>query len=82
MRGATAVLTPAGAARVAQLHAAHLESIQRHVFEHIGDLDLAALAFGLEKVADSMIYAPALAQVASAATTTAAWAGTFGDEML
>jgi len=55
MRGAAPALTPAGAARVAQMHAAHLESIQRHVFEHIGDLDLAALAFGLERVADSMI---------------------------
>jgi DNA-binding MarR family transcriptional regulator len=81
MRGAAAVLTAAGAARVAQMHAAHLESIQRHVFEHIGDLDLAALAFGLERVADSMIYAPALAQVAST-TTTADWTGSLGDEML
>lgn len=80
MRGAAAVLTPAGRARLKQMNTAHLAVIRRHVFEHIDDLDLTVFASGLGRIADSMIYAPAVAQDART-TTTAARAGSLEDEI-
>jgi DNA-binding MarR family transcriptional regulator len=57
-RGTVAMLTPAGAARLEQAHAAHLASIRRHIFDSLGDLDLAAFTSGLEGVADSVLSVP------------------------
>jgi DNA-binding MarR family transcriptional regulator len=56
-RGAMAVLTEDGAARLKQVHAAHLASVRRHIFECLGDLDLAAFTSGMESIADSVLSA-------------------------
>jgi hypothetical protein len=61
-RGAVAVFTPAGAAMLNQTRAAHLTSIRRHIFERLGDLDLAAFTSGMESIADSVLPVTASAQ--------------------
>jgi DNA-binding MarR family transcriptional regulator len=57
-RGAVAVLTPAGAARLEQAQAAHVASIRQHILDPLGDLDLAAFTSGMECVAQSMLSVP------------------------
>ena len=52
-RGFNAVLTDAGLARLRQAWPAHLASVRRHVFDHLGDLDLRTLARALEAIAAS-----------------------------
>jgi DNA-binding MarR family transcriptional regulator len=54
-RGLVAMLTPAGVARLEQAQAAHVASIRRHIFDHLGHLDLAAFASGMESVAESAL---------------------------
>jgi DNA-binding MarR family transcriptional regulator len=66
-RGAVAMLTPAGAARLEQAQAAHVASIRRHIFDCLGDLDLAVFTSGLEGVAESMLSATSGVQRPSAA---------------
>ncbi|MDR6325188.1 MarR family winged helix-turn-helix transcriptional regulator [Actinoplanes couchii] len=43
-RGANAVLTDAGLARLQQAWPTHLASVRRHIFDHLGELDLNRLA--------------------------------------
>jgi DNA-binding MarR family transcriptional regulator len=52
-RGFNAVLTQAGLARLREAWPAHLASVRRHVFDHLGDLDLRTLARALEAMAAS-----------------------------
>ena len=52
-RGANAVLTDAGLARLEKAWPTHLASVRRHVFDHLGELDLCALARALQNVAGS-----------------------------
>jgi DNA-binding MarR family transcriptional regulator len=52
-RGFNAVLTPAGLARLREAWPAHLASARRHIFDHLGDLDLQKLAQALEAMAAS-----------------------------
>jgi DNA-binding MarR family transcriptional regulator len=58
-RGSVAVLTPVGETRLEQAQAAHVASIRRHIFDHLGDLDLAAFTCGMEGVAESVLSASA-----------------------
>ena len=46
-RGANAVLTDAGLARLREAWPSHLASVRRHIFDHLGDLDLPRLAAAL-----------------------------------
>lgn len=50
-RGALAVLTDAGLARLEQAYPSHLASVRRHVLDHLGDVDLMALAQALRRFA-------------------------------
>jgi DNA-binding MarR family transcriptional regulator len=50
-RGQNAVLTPAGFARLEEAYPRHLESVRRHVMDHLAGLDLAAFAEAVGKVA-------------------------------
>ena len=50
-RGANAVLTDAGLARLQQAWPTHLASVRRHVMDHLDDLDLGKLAKALEAMA-------------------------------
>ncbi|SDT76603.1 MarR family winged helix-turn-helix transcriptional regulator [Actinoplanes derwentensis] len=43
-RGANAVLTDAGLARLQQAWPTHLASVRRHIFDHLDGLDLRSLA--------------------------------------
>lgn len=43
-RGANAVLTPAGLARLRQAWPTHLASVRRHIFDHLDGFDLRKLA--------------------------------------
>ena len=52
-RGANAVLTDAGLARLQQAWPTHLASIRRRVFDHLGDVDMCTLAKALNAMADS-----------------------------
>jgi DNA-binding MarR family transcriptional regulator len=52
-RGFNAVLTPAGLARLSEAWPAHLASARRHIFDHLGQLDLQKLARALEAMAAS-----------------------------
>ena len=52
-RGFNAVLTQAGLVRLREAWPAHLASVRRHVFDHLGDLDLRTLARALEAIAAS-----------------------------
>jgi DNA-binding MarR family transcriptional regulator len=50
-RGLNAVLTDAGLARLRQAWPAHLASVRRHIFDHLGEIDLCKLAQALESMA-------------------------------
>jgi DNA-binding MarR family transcriptional regulator len=50
-RGANAVLTDAGFARLRQAWPTHLASTRRHIFDHLDGLDLCALARALNAMA-------------------------------
>ena len=50
-RGWNAVLTERGLARLREAWPTHLASVRRHVFDHLGDLDLEALADVLNEIA-------------------------------
>ena len=52
-RGFNAVLTRAGLARLREAWPAHLASVRRHIFDHLGEVDLEKLARALEQVAAS-----------------------------
>ena len=52
-RGFHAVLTDAGFARLREAWPAHLASVRRHLFDHLGDIDLCRLARALSEIADS-----------------------------
>jgi DNA-binding MarR family transcriptional regulator len=51
-RGFNAVLTDAGLTRLQEVWPAHLASVRRHIFDHLGDVDLRRLAGALAKIAD------------------------------
>jgi DNA-binding MarR family transcriptional regulator len=50
-RGSNAVLTDAGLARLEEAYPTHLASVRRHIINHLGEMDLAALARALERFA-------------------------------
>jgi len=50
-RGQVAVLTPAGLERLERAWPTHLESVRRHVMDHLGSLDLAAVAEAFSGIA-------------------------------
>lgn len=50
-RGSNAVLTDAGLARLEEAYPTHLVSVRRHVFDHLGDIDLRRLTRALQNVA-------------------------------
>ena len=52
-RGFNAVLTTAGLARLREAWPAHLASARRHIFDHLGEVDLHKLARALEAMAAS-----------------------------
>ncbi len=52
-RGAIAVLRPGGLAALEEAYPAHLAAVRRQVMDHLGDIDLDALAAALEAMADS-----------------------------
>jgi DNA-binding MarR family transcriptional regulator len=51
-RGLNAVLTDAGLTRLQEAWPTHLVSVRRHIFDHLGTLDLGRLADTLAKMAD------------------------------
>jgi DNA-binding MarR family transcriptional regulator len=50
-RGFNAVLTDAGLARLREAWPTHLASVRRHIFDHLGDIDLCRLATALTEMA-------------------------------
>ena len=50
-RGFNAVLTDAGFERLRQAYPTHLRGVREHVVDHLGDLDLRALAHALSRFA-------------------------------
>jgi DNA-binding MarR family transcriptional regulator len=50
-RGWNAVLTEAGLGRLQQAWPSHLASVRRHVFDHLGDVDLPKLAAAFNAIA-------------------------------
>jgi DNA-binding MarR family transcriptional regulator len=50
-RGFNAVLTEAGLARMQEAWPAHLASVRRHIFDHLGEIDLCKLAVALGEMA-------------------------------
>ena len=50
-RGWNAVLTEKGLARLREAWPAHLASVRRRIFDHLGDLDLQSLAKALNAIA-------------------------------
>jgi DNA-binding MarR family transcriptional regulator len=50
-RGSTVVLADAGLARLEEACPAHLASVRRYIIDHLGEMDLAALARALERFA-------------------------------
>ena len=50
-RGSNAVLTEKGRARLREAWPTHLASVRRHIFDHLGDLDLAQLAAAFNAIA-------------------------------
>jgi len=52
-RGANAVLTDAGLARLEQAWPTHLASVRQHIFDHLEGLDMCKLAKALNAMADS-----------------------------
>jgi DNA-binding MarR family transcriptional regulator len=51
LRGWNAVLTERGLARLREAWPTHLASVRRHIFDHLGDLDLDKLAAALDDIA-------------------------------
>ncbi|MFD7073837.1 MarR family winged helix-turn-helix transcriptional regulator [Nocardioides sp. NPDC059952] len=58
-RGQLACLTPAGLKCMKQAWPAHLESVRRHVMDHLQSLDLVALADALAPIAQAEVGPPA-----------------------
>jgi DNA-binding MarR family transcriptional regulator len=52
-RGLEAVLTDAGFARLRQAWPSHLASVRRHIFDHLGGIDLGKLAAAFDAMARS-----------------------------
>ena len=52
-RGANAVLTDAGLARLQEAWPTHLASVRRHIFDHLDGLDLSTLTKALTAMAES-----------------------------
>lgn len=52
-RGLEAVLTEAGLTRLRDAWPTHLASTRRHIFDHLGDLDMCRLAAALRAVNES-----------------------------
>lgn len=52
-RGAIAVLRPGGLTALEDAYPAHLAAVRRQVMDHLGDLDLDALAAALEAMVDA-----------------------------
>lgn len=50
-RGLNAVLTDAGLARLQEAWPTHLASVRRHLFDHLGEIDLCRLAIALGEMA-------------------------------
>jgi len=50
-RGSNAVLTEKGLARLQKAWPTHLASVRRHIFDNLGDLDLAKLAAAFNAIA-------------------------------
>ncbi|MBG0561680.1 MarR family winged helix-turn-helix transcriptional regulator [Actinoplanes aureus] len=50
-RGANAVLTEKGLARLREAWPTHLASVRRHIFDHLGELDLDRLAAAFNAMA-------------------------------
>jgi DNA-binding MarR family transcriptional regulator len=50
-RGLNAILSDAGLARLEEAWPDHLASVRRHIFDHLGDVDLCALARALDRMA-------------------------------
>jgi DNA-binding MarR family transcriptional regulator len=50
-RGLNAILTDAGLGRLEQAWPDHLASVRRHIFAHLGEVDLCALARALDQMA-------------------------------
>ena len=50
-RGANAVLTEDGLERLREAWPTHLVSVRRHIFDHLGELDLEQLAAAFSKMA-------------------------------
>ncbi|GAA2886386.1 MarR family transcriptional regulator [Actinoplanes cyaneus] len=50
-RGANAVLTDDGLARLREAWPTHLDSVRRHIFDHLGELDLKKLAAAFSAMA-------------------------------
>lgn len=57
-RGQLACLTPAGLRCLQRAWPAHLASVRRHVVDHLGGLDLPALAAALTRVAQAEVGPP------------------------
>ena len=51
-RGAIAVLRPDGLAALDDAYPAHLVAVRRHVMDHLGEVDLGALAAALESMVE------------------------------
>ena len=50
-RGSNAVLTDAGLARLREAWPDHLASVRRHIFDHLGEIDLTDLAAAFSAMA-------------------------------
>lgn len=50
-RGSNAVLTEKGLARLREAWPTHLASVRRHIFDHLGDIDLTKLAAAFNAIA-------------------------------
>ena len=50
-RGSNAVLTDKGLARLREAWPTHLASVRRHIFDHLGELDLTKLAAAFNAIA-------------------------------
>jgi DNA-binding MarR family transcriptional regulator len=57
-RGMLATLTQAGRDRLAQSGQVHPDSARRHIFAHLGPVDLALFAGCMDRIADSMLAGP------------------------
>lgn len=57
-RGQLACLTPAGLRCLKQAWPVHLESVRRHVMDHLQNVDLAAFADALEAIAQAEVGPP------------------------